>query len=128
MRTGGSLREHGVGDDQHEPRAHLGQVHADLARHADAEAHAGNGHLERDVFAHRQPIMDQDAATVSDRRCRTLMQCRPSGLLDTADLKVRTTSAIRQKFAGVISSSGSSADSTRPAIPGRRRQSESRAG
>ena len=66
-------RKHGIGDDQHAARAHLGQVHADFARHAGAEADAGNGHLEGDVFAHRQPIMDQDAATVSDRGSRTLM-------------------------------------------------------
>ena len=46
------LAEHRIGDDEHEARPHFGQVHADLARDADAEAHAGDGHLERDVFGH----------------------------------------------------------------------------
>ncbi len=122
-------RKHGVGDDERQPRAHLGQVHADLARHTDAEAHAGNGHLERDVFAHRQPIMDQDAATVSDPQVpdpdvvqafRPARHGGPEGphyFYGSAEVRV-----------GVISSSGSSADSTRPPCPRRRRQNESRTG
>ena len=60
------LREHRIGHDQHELRAHLGQVHADFARHADAEAHAGDGHLERDVFGHAGQIIIAEIARRSD--------------------------------------------------------------
>ena len=63
-----------IGHDQHERRAHLGEVHADFARHADAEADAGDGHLERDVFAHWR---DSSVARGRDRSGARLERLGP---------------------------------------------------